>query len=76
MSEVKVVMIKVDSMDVLYLEWSSDVPVSTKNKCYRTKIAVSFKVEVHYCDCTCKAGKYNEEKKSSEIHDKTCYVLM
>ena len=63
LSDIKLIKINHDNNDSLFLEWSSDVPASFKDQCYRSKIMITYNSELLICECTFKASKKKEENE-------------
>ena len=55
-SDIKMIMLDVNKNNKMALEWSSDMPVSMKDQCYRCKTTVTSCGKLHCCDCACKVG--------------------
>ena len=60
LSDIKLIKINHDNNnDYLCLEWSSDVSDSFKDQCYRSKLIITYNVELISFDCNCKASGKN-----------------
>ena len=78
LSDIKLIKINHDNNDSLFLEWSSDVPASFKDQCYRSKIMITCNGELPICECTFKASgkkEENEDVNENNNHEKIWHVL-